>query len=196
MKSNFRSYLIAFTASLGLMQSGCGTTTGNPVTTTRVQLSSGSFVARHWFELIPSAYASVSSVKLCFKRLRFKTGGSDPLAGSGNIDFYPGEVRLTTTGNTLGAVSIPIGVYRRVEFDLEKNCPGSTSGNSVDLSNSHGTYASQDSITIKFEGTFVASEENQNMTLMFQNLVSALDTVLVPNDIKAHLEDSSVVGTF
>ncbi len=117
--------------------------------------------------LIPSAYANVSELKACFKRLRFKkdindsnpethTSGDDDLTPheEDNIDFNIGEVTLTDSGTLLGSVNVPEGTYYRIEFDLEPSC---ASGKSLSLSNDFGVFSTTEKIKIKFDGVFVVN---------------------------------------
>ena len=63
--------------------------------------------------LIPSAYAAVSDLQLCFKRLRFKqdlTDTLDPLVED-NIDLNLGLVSLSSAGTDLPVVNVPAGTY-------------------------------------------------------------------------------------
>jgi hypothetical protein len=174
---------------------GCGTTGGNPVI---VQVNSASYLSDHWYTIIPSAQAAVSDLRLCFKRLRFKKDKSATAddSGSANVDFSPGEVTLSTGGNSLGTVVIPSATYRRIEIDLEPNCPNSSSGLSVRTTNNTGTYSSTQHIQIKFEGTFVADDKTKVLNLDFQNIITAMDSVTNSSQIKNKLEDTSTKGRF
>lgn len=185
----------ALLSLIAVSYQGCGTTGGNPVI---VQVNSASYLADHWYTLIPSAHASVSDLRLCFKRLRFKKDkdASDNDAGSSNVDFSPGEVTLSTGGNSLGTIVIPAATYRWIEVDLEPNCPNSSSGLSVRTTNNTGTYTSTQNIQIKFEGTFVADDATEVLNLNFQNIITAMDSVTNSSQIKSKLEDTSVKGTF
>ena len=147
---------------------------------------------------IPSAYAAASGAKLCFKRLRFKMEDTDSSSGSAqsdsedNIDLQLGEVDIYP-GAPLGEVTIPAGTYRRIEFDLDRNCP---SGSSVSFQNSSGSFSTQDTITIKFEGTFEASSSGQKVSLGMGAILSALDSVTNAGQIKNTLEAAGVKGRF
>jgi hypothetical protein len=190
--------MVSVAAVASVLLSGCGKAEPNPTIT----LAFGSFTAKNSLMefLIPSAYAALSNGKLCFKRLRFKTEGestsSDPTSDSDNIDFSPGEVSISTTGTTIGEVTVPAGTYKRVEFDLEKDCPGSTSGYSVQLTNSNGTFNSEDRVTVKFEGTFEAAESGQRLELGAQAIIDALNAVTTIAEVKSRLEAAGVKGTF
>ena len=183
------------------LATGCGgTTTGNPVVTLKAAPYSsfaGSFLPKWFPSLITPAYASVSSLTLCFKRLRFKAAYDGESNGdstsSTNFDFDPGEVSLSPSGNTLGQITLPAGTYRRIEFDLDDHC---SSSKSVQLTNTSGSISTRDGMTIKFEGTFVAAGDAQDLSLQFQNLVTALDSVTQGSSIKPALEGVGVRGTF
>ncbi|MBC7690262.1 MAG: hypothetical protein H7222_00705 [Methylotenera sp.] len=169
-----------------------------------------SALAYNWSNLLfPNAYAAlpgVSKVTLCFKRLRFKavegaeTNESEKAGSSDNVDFSPGEITLSSTGDTsIGSVKVPAGSYRRIEFDLEKNCPGAATGNSVQIwssSNSTATpdFVTQERVTVKFFGTFSAGADGQIVNLGVANILSALTQVATGSDIKLKLEDVSVKG--
>jgi hypothetical protein len=167
-----------------------------------------------WFDLItPRAHADVSSLKMCFKRLRFKlnddsldssnddsldssnddsldssnddsldssnddsldSSSDDSLDSSNdddNIDFDLGEVVLNPSGTFLSEITIPEGVYKRIEFDLEGNC---ASGKSIELINDNGTFSSNDRITIKFSGLFEANQDAV-LSLGIQNIMDQLN---------------------
>lgn len=189
--------LVALILTPALLASCGGTTTGNPVVTLKVAPYSPSFAS--WFSLITPAYAAVSDLKLCFKRLRFKPtydGQSDGDSGdSTNFDFEIGEITLSSAGSTLGSITLPAGTYRRIEFDLHDQC---ASGKSVQVANSQAgsPFSTNSSITIKFEGTFAAEGSEQTLSLQFQSLVSALNTVTSDGLIKSSLENASVKGSF
>lgn len=124
---------------------------------------------------IQEASAAVSSLKMCFKRLRIKADDvdtADPLTDSGNLDFPIGEVTIGTTGASLGAIKLAPGNYRRIEFDLDSTC---TSGKSIQLTNGNGTFSTNQRITIKFTGNFTASADGV-LTLGVQNILTALNS--------------------
>lgn len=154
---------------------GCNSGSDDSVTSSKpsypVQLSMGSYTTASLSNfLIPSAYAAVSDLKVCFKRLRFKTSVDDTLPDTGedNIDFALGEVTLSTSGTLLGTVNVPEGTYYRVEFDLEPVC----AGKSLNLSNDFGVYSSVDTIKIKFEGVFVV-DGSTALELGVQDILNA-----------------------
>ncbi|MCB0357743.1 MAG: hypothetical protein KDD40_12075, partial [Bdellovibrionales bacterium] len=128
-----------------------------------------------WFDLIvPRAHANVSSLKMCFKRLRFKLDDvdtTDPSLDNDNVDFDLGEVTLSSTGTYLGEVVIPAGTYKRIEFDLESDC---VSGNSLELTNDNGSYTSNERITIKFSGLFEANVDG-TLNLGVQTILNQLN---------------------
>ena len=138
---------------------------------------------------------SVSSLKMCFKRLRFKksdeTTSGDPSLDGDNLDFYLGEVTISSLGTSLGSVAVPPGDYQRVEFDLEDSCPSS---NSLEVTNSNGSYTTGDRITIKFEGNFSLGTDDANLDLNIQQIMTALDSVSSDGDIRTQAE--SVSGSF
>jgi hypothetical protein len=140
----------------------------------------------------------VSNVRLCFKRLRFKTAenmSSNSTDAEDNIDIALGEVEIVP-GAELGEVTIPAGEYRRVEFDLESTCAG---GKSASYQLGGVTYASTATITVKFEGRFDASQSGQKLELGFGAIINALDSLPSnpsSNQIRDALEDASVKGSF
>lgn len=142
--------------------------------------------------LLPRAQASVSSLKLCFKRLRFKLDDEDTAeleteTSEDNIDFDLGEVDLSSGGAVLGTINLPKGTYKRIEFDLEDHCP---SGRSLQITNSNGSYSSSDRITIKFSGTFTA-DSNGVLTLGVQQIIDALNAYDGSTQLKNIAEDAS-----
>lgn len=196
MRSSPIQKWISFITLFGIAasHSGCGgTTTGNGLVDIRVgPYNELTLLGR----LLPSAFATVSSVTFCFKRVRFKlkdANTSDPENDSDNQDFSVGAITVSPGGTTLGSITLPEGTYRRVEFDLENNCG---SGTSVQLSNSNpgGPFSTNSRVTIKFEGTFVVDQASESLQLGIQAMINALDTVTASgNQVKNQLE--SVSGT-
>jgi len=180
-----------------LILSSCGpTTTGNPVTapvTVRMEDQQAfALIKKAWDSIIPSAFSTVSNVKFCFKRLRFKpdsnTSGSD-------FDVNLGEVDINPNGTNLLTVAVPIGTYRRIEFDLENECDGTPDTPSVTVTNLNGTFTTLDHVTIKFEGSYTVSQSG-TLSLDVDSLFDALDTIASGNDIKTVLEAETTIGDF
>jgi hypothetical protein len=168
-----------------------GTSTGNPLVSLKFD-SFSSTLALKASDITPQA---VSSLTMCFKRLRFKLENEvtnpDPSQDEDNVDFYLGDVAISNLGTTLDAIHLPKGTYKRVEFDLDNDCP---SGKSVQLTNSNGSFTSTSSMTIRFEGTFVHTGAIADLNLEIQQIVSALNTVTSPSQIKSKAE--GVDGSF
>jgi len=140
------------------------------------------------------AYAAVSNITFCFKRLRFKYQNDDELESLGledNVDLSIGEVSIDSNGVTLGTIEVPQGTYRRIEFDLESDCG---LGKSIDLTNDHGSFSTTDRVTIKFEGTFVADNASEKLTLSVQSILDAANSYNGTGDLAGHLESAS--GSF
>ncbi|MEZ4873404.1 MAG: hypothetical protein R2827_14435 [Bdellovibrionales bacterium] len=175
---------------IGCAPGGGGTTTGNGIVDVNMQAYTG----------LSSKVSSmaVTSLTMCFKRLRFKTEGestdADPSTDSDNIDLSLGEITLSATGTNLGLVSVPYGTYSRVEFDLEKDCVDTITSNSVEVTNGNGSFFTEDRITIKFEGTFVVGSSSNVLNLGVQAIVDALDSVSANEQIKTQAE--AVSGTY
>ncbi|MCH2534912.1 MAG: hypothetical protein MK008_10765 [Bdellovibrionales bacterium] len=163
---------------------GGGTTVGSPVT---IELKLSSYSTA--LSLRPQA---VSSLTFCFKRLRFKKEGEstngDTSSDEDNIDLNLGEVIISPSGTDLTSVTIPAGEYSRVEFDLEKDC---LSQKSLQVTNSNGSFSTEDRITIKFEGYFIAASSSQTLSLGVSNIISKLDEVTADSEIKAKAEAAS-----
>ncbi|MEZ4873402.1 MAG: hypothetical protein R2827_14425 [Bdellovibrionales bacterium] len=177
-RKKIMSIVVAAWFSLGaVFMAGCdeANTDGGQVA---IALEYGSFTTAQfklWDLLIPQAQASVSDLRMCFKRLRFKKAGeedaADPSLDNDNVDFNLGEVSVTSAGTSLGTVVIPEGEYVRLEFDLESDCAG---GYSLLVSNDNGTYSTTDRITIKFEGSFTANSDG-TLTLAVQDILNGLN---------------------
>lgn len=175
-----------------------GTTTGNPV---QVDLRLVDVQPFAWWRpiknkiLIPEAHAAVTNVYFCFKRLRFKFDNSVGSGGSGDINLSLGRVAIDPNGTTVGSFTISAGTYERIEIDLDKECDGVASRPSVEFTNGNNpfNYSSQDHITIKFEGSFVASA-NQTLDLNIDLLLDEMDTITLADDIKDSLE--TVTGDY
>ncbi|MBC7741623.1 MAG: hypothetical protein H7061_05475 [Bdellovibrionaceae bacterium] len=156
-----------------------GTSTGNPLVT--VQFKSFSALSSQSVDQM-----SVSNLKMCFKRLRFK-----PVSGiDNNTDLFLDEVNVTTTGMLVAMVGVPVGSYSRVEFDLDTHC---TSAKSIQVTNASGTFTSAQTITIRFDGLFTLSA-SQTLNLDIQSIISALNTAISDADVKVKAE--SVGGSF
>lgn len=177
----------------------CGTSTGNPArVSVAVRLVDQQPFA--WWKpvqdklLIPSARAAATNVFFCFKRLRFKFDSAGP-DGSGNIDLNLGRVAIDPNGTSLGNLSIPAGVYRRIEIDLVKECDLTNGRPSVEFVNLNApfNYSSQDGMTIKFEGVFTASA-GTSLDLNIDLLLDAMDTVTPADNIRDVLE--AVTGDY
>lgn len=155
-----------------------------------VSMSMGGYTTASVMDLlIPKAYATVSDLKFCFKRLRFKkdlTDTLDPEVAEDNIDLNLGQVNIAAAGTSLGVVNIPAGTYYRVEFDLEPTCAGS----SVILSNDWGTFASGDRITIKFDGVFVV-DGSESLQLGVQDILDAANAYNGVGRLKDAMESAS-----
>lgn len=142
--------------------------------------------------LLPEANAAVSTLKMCFKRLRFKTADdpsvtADPAVDNDNVDFNLGLVDISSGSTALGVITLPAGNYTRLEFDLENSCVG---GNSITLVNGNGSYASTDRITIKFEGNFSANADG-TLTLGVQQILTALNSYNGAGTLKTAAESIS-----
>jgi hypothetical protein len=126
---------------------------------------------------------------MCLKRVRFKV--TDSSAGE-DIDLELGNTEIKQEGTPLSYIEVSDTVYERVEFDLAKDCNGGTTP-SVEFINSNGTFSSDDSMTIRFEGEF--SPSNGDLTLFIQNIVDQVKNYQVSDgSIKDQLE--AVSGTY
>ena len=160
-----------------------GTSTGNPLVAVQFKSFSAFNAQSSNGEVTP---LTVSNLKMCFKRLRFK-----PVSGIvDNIDLILDEVAIATTGQLITTASVPPGTYSRVEFDLDTHC---ASAKSVQVVNSAGSFTSNETMTIRFDGNLVLTG-SQNLDLNIQAIISALNTVTSNADIKVKAE--SVGGNF
>ena len=156
-----------------------GTSTGNPLVAVQ-------FKSYTPMTVQDIGAMSVSNLKMCFKRLRFK-----PVSGlAENIDLALDEVAVTNAGVLVTTASIPAGTYSRVEFDLDPHC---ASGKSVQVTNSNGTFTTNQTMTIRFDGNLVLSA-SQNLDLNIQAIVSALNNV--NSDANIIVQAQSVSGSF
>lgn len=174
---------ITFIWGILFFTSGCGTQTGNGVVTVEFSAYSAGALAR--LGLPPK---SVTSVKMCFKRLRFKATST---SGEDNIDLPLGEVTLDSSGTSLSQVTIPSGTYTRIEFDLNKDC---ASGKSLQIENSSGTFTTESTTTIKFDGTFTMTQSHRVLSLGIQNIINKLNEVNSNGQLKDKAEEAS--GSF
>lgn len=184
--------LVAALAALSLT-TACGK--GEAVT---VQMSNGSSLASQIYGLfVPSAMATVNSVTMCFKRLRFKRLHEE-MTAEDNVDFFLGAVDLNLSGESaLGEIQLPEGEYERVLVELEGECSDASGPYSIKVSNSSaGALRTDERITVRFDGYFDASGSGGVLNLAIQDIVAALDTTVSNADLKNNLEDASVKGTF
>lgn len=155
-----------------------------------VSMQLGSYTTASLSNLfIPEAYAVVSDLRFCFKRLRFKKDLADtvdPTLDDDNVDLVLGEVTVSDSGSALATVSVPEGTYYRVEFDLEPEC----AARSVNLSNDFGAFNSTERITIKFEGTFVVNG-SETLVLGTQNILNAANGYNGVGSLRDALENVS-----
>ncbi len=176
MKKIILIYAIIFLSACSGSQ---GTSTGNPL----VALQFKSFNALSADRI---GSLTVSSLKMCFKRLRFK-----PVSGlDENIDITLEEMTIVAAGNLVTTASVPPGTYSRVEFDLDPHC---ASAKSVQVTNSNGAFANNQTITIRFDGMLVLSI-SRNLDLNFQAIIDALNTVTSDANIKTKAE--SIGGSY
>ncbi len=182
-------------AILALALSGCGTSVGTYAVSLSFQPFSsavrlfgdprGDFVARA---------SSVTSLKFCFKRLRFKVdqqATANTETDSNNIDFALGEVNLSSGGTSLGEVQLAPGSYRTLEFDLENHC---ASGKSIQVTNSHGTFSTDNPVTLKFRGTFDHAETSESLAIALSTILTALEGITNSSQVKNEVE--AVDGSF
>jgi hypothetical protein len=173
---------------------GCagGTTTGNPITTVKIQDKQPlAWLKKNFNIIIPSAWATASDVKFCFKRLRFKTEETD--AEGSNYDLTLGQVTLSSEITTLASLSIPPGNYRRVEFDLEKECDGVLGKKSLEFTNMYGSFSTDQKITIKFNGVYIVNADG-TLTLDTDKILDAIELINDSAAIKTSLE--AITGDF
>lgn len=163
---------------------GCGKGEGN------VTLKfSGTQTASLMDYLIPNAFAAVSEVKMCLKRLRFKQDDAAASSESDNIDFSPGLVTITSTGADIGTIVLPEGTYKRVEFDMEPDCDNAgTTTYAASFTGDNGSGSTTATTSIIFRGTFEADGSDTTLTLAVANIMSSLDT-----DITGAVGDSTLV---
>ena len=178
-----RSFLVmALLFSVGCASSQ-GTSSGNPVVAMKFAAynSAASSKASEAVDAL-----AVSSVKMCFKRLRFKQA-----SGDSNVDLALGEVTLSPSGTQLASVAVPAGTYTRIELDLEDGCG---SGESLSVTNGNGSFATDDGMTIKFDGSFTYTGDSRSLELAVQAVVSALGAVTNSSQLRSAAEGAS--GSF
>ncbi|MCM2352881.1 MAG: hypothetical protein NDI63_04630 [Pseudobdellovibrio sp.] len=195
MKKNNLKVIAGLTAAMMMLTTGCAKDNAAKSHQIAIQFGSYTSVKHKILRLfLPEAKAAVSSLNLCFKRLRFKTADdpattTDPVADGDNIDFNLGAVDISSGATALGTISLPEGNYTRIEFDLENDC---ASGKSISIVNSNGSYSSTDRITIKFEGQFTANADGV-LTLGVQQIIDGLNSYNGGSTLKATTESISGV---
>lgn len=196
MRNSNLKIVAGVAAAIMILTNGCAKESAT-TKTHQIAIQFGSYTsAKYKFMrlLLPEAKAAVSSLNLCFKRLRFKTAEDpavtdNPTADGDNIDFGLGSVDISSGATSLGTITLPEGNYTRIEFDLESDC---ASGKSINLVNGNGSYSSTDRITIKFEGHFTANADGV-LTLGVQQIIDSLNSYNGGSALKVAAESISGV---
>lgn len=189
--------ILIFFSFIGCSRGKKNTSFGNPL----VSLSVGTSASSSDLKSLRFGSFAVSGVQFCFKRLRFKKDSeetnSNPTLDEDNIDINIGLFDITQEGNLIASVNVATGLYTRIEFDLEKDCEELPSPSVVfDNDNDGGTpFETEDRISIRFDGS-IQIDEDINLNLYFDSILTALDAVVSANQIKTSLESSSSDGTF
>lgn len=140
--------------------------------------------------LIPPAYANLSGISFCFKRLRFNP--SELVDGSEFV-LELGQVAINPNGSNLLTLSVPEGTYERIEFDLEKECDGGVGKPSITFTNDFGVFSTDEHTTIKFNGTFIVSADS-TVTLNIDSMLTVLEAITQSDQIQNNLE--AIAGDF
>jgi hypothetical protein len=178
--------LVALVSCNGNNSSPVSGTTKFPVSVSMGSYSTAGMFMRNL--IIPEAHAAVSDLRLCFKRMRFKTSITDiddPLVDE-NVDLQLGEVAISGAGTMLATVNIPADTYYRVEFDLDPSC----AANSVYLTNDFGVFSSAEGLKIKFDGVFVV-DGSESLQLGVQEILNAANGYNGTGSLKDALESVS-----
>lgn len=177
---------------LGCKDGGGGTTIGNPVVS--VELTNESILSAPALTLSKHEPIQLLNVfpetSFCFKRARFKIDQSIETQETDNIDLNIGQIIFDGSKKFLADISIPVGTYRRIELDIKKGC---NDENSIIIKNSNGTFSTDDSITLRFEGETVV-EKDSKLQLNMNPILSSFESVQSNSEIKSRLE--SVNGQF
>lgn len=182
---------------------GGGTTIGNPVvsmnlTSEPLAVADIDYIKTPWSILMSlikpsSAIADdkYADLKICFKRVRFKTPETLDSTTEDNIDFNSGLINFSGSEVGIGNINLPKGSYRRIEFDISKNC---NENFSISIVNSTGAFQTEDTISIRFNGSFEHSSESILKLNMF-SWKQAIQQIQASEDIKGTLEslDGSLV---
>ena len=180
---------------LSLVGCGPGTTTGNPVAPVNVQVrledkQPFAWIQKTWDLIIPPAHAAISNLKMCFKILKFKP---DSTTDGANYELKVGQVDINPSGTNLLTVAIPPGTYQQIDFELDKDCDEVIGKPSVSFMNNNGAFFTDESMTIKFQGSYTVSETG-TLTLNIDQLLDTIETVTANNQIKINLE--SAIGDY
>lgn len=164
-----------------------GTSTGNPVLSLKVKAFSNSNLSSNNLSTL-----NVSSLKMCFKRIRFRSSAGEDIEfdSSEDSEIKFGDLEIINTGTELGKLKLPKGNYNRLEIDLNDDC---SSKKSVQLINSNGSFATDDRISIRFEGNISVSADN-TLELSMQKIIDSLNTVTNNEEIDEKAE--SINGSF
>ncbi len=152
--------------------------------------------------LIPSAYANVSELKACFKRLRFKKTTSDSPSSSMDDSSSSDDSRSSddsissndsrssddsindvednidfnigeVTLTSSGTLLGSVNLPEGTYYRVEFDLEPSCAGRkSLTLSNDFGTYSTTEKIKIKFDGVLVI-DGSKNVELGVQNILDA-----------------------
>ena len=169
-----------------LLFAACGdsTTTGNPqVVTMNISPYSITPLLSKMNNRIKTM--AVSNLSMCFKRIRLKPSNS---IINENVDFEIGYLNIPPSGIELGDIEVSLGTFERIEIDLENDCNNSGES-SIVFTNDHGTFSSNDRISLRFEGSF--STTNVDVNLLLQNIINTLNNYNGSTDLKDDIENQT-----
>lgn len=94
---------------------------------------------------------------------------STPVA---TLDFTPAMKILPPAGSGLGEFNLPLGQFSQVEMVLDGSCQG---GQSMVLTNAHGTHSTTSTIDMIFSGNVVISNDTQKLVIDISNQILLLE---------------------
>ncbi|OQW47289.1 MAG: hypothetical protein A4S09_15965 [Proteobacteria bacterium SG_bin7] len=136
--------------------------------------------------------SQIAFLSFCFSQIKFipyiDLNNPNPTAVTQKFDFDMDDVTYSKNGTSLSFVSLPAGKYQSIQIKLAAQC---SSGRSVQLTNTHGTFSTTNTITITLLGfpTYLEiTDATSQVILNIDNVIPTLLGVTGDTQIKSAIE--------